>query len=458
MDPRFFAAKLSSSVLKSGLRLFGSGGTAAPGLVAEFIDPHSLKKLSSYVSDTILVTGTNGKTTTSRIVGSILNKKGTSYIHNREGSNLLRGLIGSLMNKTPIFPSDEKPIALLEVDEATLPSTISQTSPKIIVIGNLFRDQLDRYGEVESIRKLWHKSLRNLDETTTLVLNSDDPSVSHLGFGTRAKTVYFGIEDKKQSLSGLPHASDFTSCVVCGAELKYDSVYMSHLGKYRCSSCGQTRPKPDVFAKAIDLEDESGFTAEVVTPEGRFKIKVGLPGLYNVYNALSAISCALSLNTPLPKIIQALKDFEAAFGRTETVEVAGKQLFLALAKNPTGFNELIRTIFAKKKKRYAFIAINDLIADGRDVSWLWDVDFELMKGKVEKLWVSGIRATDMNLRLKYAGIKSDGAGSNIEEALESAYSSLPDKETLFVFPTYTAMLEIKKILSNKGYGGRFWDD
>lgn len=458
MDPRFYTAKFSASILKTILRLIGSGGTAAPGLLASRIDPNALKKLNSYISDTVLVTGTNGKTTTSRIIGSTLKKAGVSYIHNREGSNLLRGVIGSLISKTPIFPTTEKPIALLEVDELTLPAVISQTSPKIITITNLFRDQLDRYGEVDTIRTIWQKTLKNLDDSTTLILNSDDPSISYLASKTRAKTIFFGIEDKRYALSGLPHASDFTSCIACGTELKYDAVYMSHLGKFRCPSCGEKRPKPDVFAKEISLDDESGFKAQIVTPEGSFTIKTSLPGLYNVYNSLSAISTSLALNIPIQNIIQSLRNFEAAFGRNEVLQVGKKKLFISLVKNPTGFNEVLRTIFAKKKKRYSFIAINDLIADGRDVSWLWDVDFEHMKGKSAKTYVSGIRASDMRLRLKYDGIPTEDLNLDISESLNYAYENLPDGETLFIFPTYTAMLEIKRFLVKKGYGERFWEN
>jgi UDP-N-acetylmuramyl tripeptide synthase len=458
VDPRFLAAKLTASTLKFSLRLVGSGGTAAPGLVAGYIDSKSLKKLSTYVSDIVLVSGTNGKTTTSRIIGSSLDAANIPYIHNREGSNLLRGIVGTLFSKTPLFPQPEKPVALLEVDEAALPLAISQTTPRVIVLNNLFRDQLDRYGEIETIRKLWEKTLRNLDDLTTLVLNSDDPSVAHLAQGTKAKVVYFGIENKTHVLKSLPHASDFANCTFCGKELVYDSVYLSHLGKYKCRGCKKVRPKPDIYAQNIELNNESGFKASIVTPEGKLSVKTSLPGLYNVYNSLAAISCALALNIAPQKTIQALKNFEAAFGRTETVSISNKKLFLALAKNPTGFNELIRTVFTKSEKRYVLIIINDLIADGRDVSWLWDVDFEQMKGKVKKIWVSGIRAADMSLRLKYAGLEIEGFNSNIEESLESAYSILPEHETLFVFPTYTAMLETKKYLSKKGHGERFWED
>ena len=458
MDLRFGVAKFSALFLKTVLRLLGSGGTAAPGLLASRIDPNALKKLNAYISDTVLVTGTNGKTTTSRIIGTALEKTEVPYIHNREGSNLLRGVVGSLIIKTSVFPKTKRPLSLLEVDELTLPAVITQTSPKIITINNLFRDQLDRYGEIDSVRRIWQSALKNLDDSTTLVLNSDDPSISHLASKTRAKTIFFGIEDKKYALSGLPHASDFTSCVVCGTELKYDIVYMSHLGRFRCSHCGEKRPRPDVFAKEISLDDESGFKAQIVTPEGNFTIKTSLPGLYNVYNSLSAISTLLALNIPIQNIIQSLKNFEAAFGRNEILKVGKKKLFISLVKNPTGFNEVLRTIFSKQKKRYSFIAINDLIADGRDVSWLWDVDFEHMKGKSAKTYVSGIRASDMQLRLKYSGIRAENLNLDIGASLDNAYEILPDGETLFIFPTYTAMLEIKRFLVKKGYGGRFWEN
>ncbi len=458
MDPRFIAAKLAASILKFGLRFAGSGGTAAPGLVANYIDPKALKKLSAYVSDVILVSGTNGKTTTSRIIGASLDAANIPYLHNREGSNLIRGIVGTLINKTPILPQARKPLALLEVDEAALPLVISQTSPRIIVLNNLFRDQLDRYGEIETIRRLWQKTLRNLDKLTTLVLNSDDPSVAYLAHGTKAKVVYFGIEDKTHILKNLPHASDFANCTFCGHELKYEAVYLSHLGKYKCPSCKKVRPKPDIYAQNIKLNNVSGFSCSIITPEGKLSVKTSLPGLYNVYNSLAAISCALSLNVATQKTIQALKNFQAAFGRTELLSISNKKLFLALAKNPTGFNELIRTVFMKSEKKYVLIIINDLIADGKDISWLWDVDFELMKGKIKKIWVSGIRAPDMSLRLKYAGLEIEGFNSDIEETLESAYSIMPEHETLFVFSTYTAMLETKNYLSKKGYGGRFWED
>lgn len=459
MDARLITAVAAAKLLKSVIRLSGGGGTAAPGLLAEYIDSTALRKLAKYYKGAVLVTGTNGKTTTSRLLGHILEAAKTSFIHNRAGSNLLRGLVGTLIDNLE-FNSAVKKIALLEVDEATLPVVTSSTEPKVIIFNNLFRDQLDRYGEVDKIRKIWQSSLLHLASSTVLVLNSDDHSVAHLGSSAKARVIYFGIEDENLSLGKLSHASDFTRCIACEGELAFDQVYLSHLGKYKCANCGLARPKPDVYAQKVYLDEEKGFMANIVTPKGNFELKTSLPGLYNVYNALAAISAALALGIELAVVKKALQGAKAAFGRTERIELDGKKIFIALVKNPSGFNEVLRTLFAKPAEKHVLIAINDLIADGRDVSWLWDVDFEILgTARVKNMTVSGIRAADMALRLKYTGAK---VKAKIEEdlalALENAVEKLPRGETLYILPTYTAMLKLKEILAGKGLTTRFWED
>ena len=458
MDIRLTAAILASKTLKRVIRIFGKGGTAAPGLLAEYIDPLTLKKLSSAYESTVIVTGTNGKTTTSRLFGSLLETAAIPFIHNRSGSNLLRGIIGTLTDNVSLGKNKRK-VALLEVDETTLPYVISQTNPKIIVFNNLFRDQLDRYGEVEKIRKIWLRSLSNLDSSSVVVLNSDDHSVAHLATETKAKVVYFGIEDKAASIGNLPHASDFTSCIVCSSDLEYGSVYMAHLGKYACNSCGLKRPSPDIYAEKIYLHAAEGFVADIVTPRGKLQVKLNLPGIYNVYNSLAAISAGLVFGLDLKTIKTGLESAKPAFGRTEKIEIGGKTIFLGLVKNPAGFNEILRTLFKENSKKYVLIAINDKLADGRDVSWLWDVDFEFFIRKITKLWVSGIRAKDMALRLKYTGLDvPTKVEQNLERSLEEAVDMLPEGETLYILPTYTAMLEIKKNLADLGVGKYFWKD
>ncbi|OGY26716.1 MAG: hypothetical protein A2Z11_04355 [Candidatus Woykebacteria bacterium RBG_16_43_9] len=460
MDGRLLAAIFTSRILRTGIKITGGGATAAPGLLAEHIDPKALKKLGKYYDRPIFVTGTNGKTTTSRLVGNILKEANIAYVHNRAGSNLLRGLIGTLIENIPLI-SKERKLPLLEVDEPTLLAATDGLDPSVIVFNNLFRDQLDRYGEVDKIRKIWQKSLLQLDPSTILALNSDDHSVAYLASTTNAKVIYYGVEDDSLSIGKLPHAADFTSCIACGADLRFDHVYLSHLGKYKCPTCGLKRPKPDVYAKRVLLDEEKGFTAQIVTPKGDFEMKVDLPGIYNVYNSLAAISAALALNINISVVKKALRKAKAAFGRTEQIEFEGKRIYITLVKNPSGFNEIIRLLKSSKKEKNILIAINDLIADGRDVSWLWDVDFEEVFNErmVEKVWISGIRAKDMALRLKYANNKLKLAvEEDLEIALDLALDETPKGQTLFILPTYTAMLSIKGTLAKKGFSEEFWED
>lgn len=456
---RMLTSLAAAKSVRSLIRIFGGGATAAPGLAAEIIDPKSLAKLSKLFSNTILVTGTNGKTTTSRLLGNILQEAKISFLHNRSGSNLRRGIIGTITEEIGLLPKLSKKLALFEVDEAVLSTIASETNPKLIIFNNLFRDQLDRYGEVDKLRKLWQKTLEHLPAATVVVLNSDDHSVAHLGTKTRAKIIYFGIEDQKLSLSKLPHASDFTSCISCGKDLLFDAVYLAHLGRYRCPTCGLSRPKPNVYAQEIYLDATEGFRAKIQTPKGELTLKIPLPGLYNVYNSLAAIAAGLVLGVDLRTIQTALEKSKAAFGRTEQLEVEGKKLFIALVKNPAGFNEILRTIFRSGEEKLVLIAINDALADGQDVSWLWDVDFEVLAGKVRRVIASGTRAHDLALRLKYtgAGLEVD-IEENLEEALDRALGRLPFGETLYLLPTYTAMLRLKKILASRGVGGQFWED
>ena len=458
MDPQLIAAVSSSKLIKLIIKLFGGGGTAAPGLLAEYIDPKILNKLAKYYKGAIFVTGTNGKTTTARLLGKILEEAKIGFIHNRSGSNLLRGLIGTMIDNLTFDPFSQK-TALFEVDEATLPLASITTNPKVIIFNNLFRDQLDRYGEVDKIRKIWQKTLLHLDSSTTLILNSDDHSVAHLGSISKTRVIYFGIEDKNLSLGKLPHASDFTSCLVCDGELQFDEIYLSHLGKYRCSTCGLVRPKPDVYANKIILNEEKGFSAQIITPKGEIQVNISLPGLYNVYNTLAAVSAGLSLGINLNTIKKALEASQAAFGRAEILDFENKKIFIGLVKNPTGFNEVLRVLFNKSSKKFLMIAVNDLIADGRDVSWFWDVDFEVLVGKTHKIWLSGIRASDMNLRLKYTGaIFKLETEENIQNCFEKAIEGTQIGETLYILPTYTALLEIKKIMARKGISSEFWED
>jgi len=434
------------------------GATAAPGLFALKFDPKLVAKMSkNFPQGSIVITGTNGKTTTSRMLSGIFEKHGLKPIHNRAGSNLLRGIASTLLENSNLQGVIKDDLAIWEADEAVMPEAVLQTAPKVLVVTNLFRDQLDRYGEVDKLRKIWTEVVKKLGKHDFLILNSDDPQVAYLGKSAKAKVFYFGLGDPNWGTSKLPRIADAKFCPYCTTPLNYQTVYVSHMGDYRCPKCIVRRPKPNIFAQEIDNIKEESAQFKLVLPNGQTEIKLSVGGLYNIYNALAAASTAWALGLDLATIKVGLASFKAAFGRVEKFEVDGKILWLYLVKNPAGFNEVIKTLFADGEKKDVLIAINDLTADGKDVSWLWDVDFENLKGRTNKLLVTGIRAQDMALRLKYAQTEKPAMVENdLEKALKTAIKQSGKK--LFVLPTYTAMLEIRKILNKMGHGTKFWED
>ena len=448
-------------------RLNLGGGTTFPGDVARRIDPHLLENMASRLSKgCVVVTGTNGKTTTSRMISNVLHQAGLRPVHNRSGANLIGGVTSALLNSSNIlgFPSGD--IGLFEVDEATLPPVAVETHPNVVVITNLFRDQLDRYGEIDYIANIWRKALATLPSASAVVLNADDPLVASLSQSTSARVVHFGIEDTRYGAPGLQHAADSKRCLSCGTPYKYEVAFYGHVGKYSCPNCGAVRPRPSVYAEKLLLHGTRGSDIDILLPEAdasvpvRLNVSVNLPGLYNVYNTLAALACCSTLGIPTDTLKQGIETFSAAFGRIERIDIDGKQVFLALVKNPVGFNEVLRTLLIDDVPKDVVIIINDNIADGTDISWLWDVDFELLGGQVRSVVVSGTRAEDMRLRLKYALV--DMARVSLEKDLRSALmrglSSVETGGTLYVLPTYTAMLEMRKVIGEMGYVGKFWED
>lgn len=438
------------------------GGTALPGLVANFICPDLISNLTRTLGHgSIIVTGTNGKTTTTRILNSILTEAGFSPIHNRAGSNLMRGVASTLVEKCSLSGEIKADIGIWEIDEATLPLAIRELKPKIVVITNLFRDQLDRYGEIDKIANIWRKALKNAFSDIVVVLCGDDPTVASLGLNLK-KVIFFGFSDKSLALSALPHAADSKQCPFCDQFLSYKRCFVSHLGDYNCPNCSYKRPVLDINCPHVQFSGIDNTQIRLNTPSGQFSFKYNLSGLYNVYNVEAAVAVALNLGIPLSKIKKGLARFRPAFGRLEKVTINQKIFYLLLAKNPTGFNEVVRTVFWDKTPKNILIAINDLIADGRDVSWLWDVNFELLKNKVKTLVISGIRAEDLALRLKYAGLGIKNSEVKIEKDFKGAVKICLDQikpgETLYIMPTYTAMLEIRKALNKMGLTHKSWED
>ncbi len=452
-----FGAKVAASrVIGAASRASGrGGGTTLPGRVLLRLAPDAIARLGAGLDRTTIVSATNGKTTTAGMIAAVLAAEGRQPVHNRAGSNMTWGVATALLEQA----GSE---GLFEVDEAWLPQVVAQLEPQTIVLGNLFRDQLDRYGEMEALAAEWGRTVAEREGRTGFVLNADDPLIADLGRDAdgreREDVVYFGIEDATQALPELQHAFDAKHCRRCGHPYAYERAFVGHLGHYACRHCGSRRPSPTVAATAIDLEGVEGSRITVRTPGEEIRLRLPLPGLYTVYNALAAIAAGLRLGVPPRRIADSLSGFQSAFGRVETIEVAGKAVSMFLIKNPAGANEVLRTLSleAKEEEVDLWIGLNDRIADGRDVSWVWDADFELLAGNVRRVVCSGTRAAEMALRLKYAGWPSDSidVDPGIEESLDRAVAAAPRR--LFALPTYTALLELHKVLSGRGLAKEFW--
>jgi UDP-N-acetylmuramyl tripeptide synthase len=444
------AAEIAAARAVAGLsRLVGAGaGMTVPGKLLSKLDPGAIDRLAARLpAGTAVVSATNGKTTTAAMAAEILAPR-FRLAHNRSGANLVSGVASTLLS------ADGAELGLLEVDEGALPQVMRRIRPRAILLGNLFRDQLDRYGELELIAERWRKALAELPDETLIVLNADDPQV-----GSLAEGVFYGLDDPRVARPALQHAADSKYCVRCGTPYDYAAAYVGHLGDYRCPSCGHARPPLEVAARNVELHGLERAAFDLVTPEGTRRVELAVPGLYNVYNALGAATLARALGATLDEIVTGLGRFSAAFGRFERIPVDGKRLLLLLIKNPAGANEVIRTLVEGGAPRLAVIALNDAIADGRDVSWIWDVDFEPLLDGLDRVVVSGERAPELALRFKYAGFDEDAVEvePNLERALDRGLELTPHGEELVVLPTYTAMLALQRVVAERGHAERYWE-
>lgn len=463
-DVRLSAALMAAKLASAGIRRAGrGGGTAAPGLVADFIDPTLLSKLSARLSrGVVVVAGTNGKTTTSRMIADILEADGARVVHNRSGSNLVRGVAAAFADQASLTGDPGGDVGVIETDEAAFPEIVRQVRPRVILLNNLFRDQLDRYGELNTIATRWSAAIARLPASTTLVVNADDPTLAEITRDVVAPRRTFGLAECTYQLDRLPHAADSAVCRRCGADLTYDALYVSHLGDWHCTRCSAARPALDVAGSAVELLGVDALRVRVSGGADALELETGVPGLYNVYNVVGATAVARALGVPDTTIAWALKNFKAAFGRIERVTLKGRTLTLALVKNPVGFNEVLRMLTAATGALTVptMIAINDLYADGRDVSWLWDVDFELLANGDAPLSTTGIRGPDMANRLKYAGVAPERIAPlppDLKTALDQFVDSIPEGGTGYILPTYTAMLDLRSILADLGAVERFWE-
>lgn len=454
--PAVWAAKGASLASRT---LGRGGGTALPGLVAERVEPRVVARLARTLGrGAAIVTGTNGKTTTARMTAEILRAAGMPVLHNRSGSNLMRGLAATVTSAAGVdgrIPDVRRTAGVFEVDEATLPPAAHAIRPRAVAFTNLFRDQLDRYGEVDSIAALWRETVSALPPASTVILNVDDPSVAALRRDTRTRLLTLGIEDMGATGGVEEHPADARWCGVCGTEFAYTARFFWHVGHWRCPGCGDARPTPDVAAERVRLDEDSADVT-MRTPAGPLTLTLPLGGLYNVYNALSATAAALTMGAPLSAVRTGLEGFTAAFGRQEALAIDGRDVRVMLCKNPAGVNQVLRTLLAAPGPLYLLVALSDGIADGRDVSWIWDVDYELLRGRAAGITVSGTRAADMALRLKYAGLADLQVEADQARAVDAALTATPPGARLHVLPTYTAMLTTREHLARRAGGRSFW--
>jgi lipid II isoglutaminyl synthase (glutamine-hydrolysing) len=461
IDLRLTSAVAAGKLAGLASRQLGiGGGTSLPGVIATRLDGAVLGKLARGLPHgTVLVTGTNGKTTTSRLLASFMTAAGWHPVHNRAGANLASGLTTALLERAGLAGQATADSALFEVDEAVLPQVQAAVRPRAIVLTNLFRDQLDRYGEVDYVASVWRQALGRVPEGTTVVLNADDPALAAIGRDLSAAKLYYGIDAPVAIERGLDHFADSKNCPFCGTALRYDVVRYAHLGRFSCPNADFARPPADVSARTIEFQGVESTRVEVAGPFGARTWQFKLPGLYNVYNLLAAVAGGLALGLPLEAIDAGVRDVAAAFGRLERIPVGDKTLFFALIKNPVGFTEVMRTVLTDPGEKDLAIFINDNLADGTDVSWLWDADVELLAGRCRRVVVGGTRVGDMAVRLKYAGVPSERIirVESVAEGLDAGLSGLPPGGTLYVLPTYTAMLDLRRLVGQRGYARHYWE-
>lgn len=444
------------------------GGTSLPGKILTRLEPQAIARLAARLEHgNVIVSATNGKTTTAAMIASILRLSGFRLVHNRSGANMAGGVASALAASARrggrTLAAD---LGVFEVDEQWLTTLADQLDPRALLLGNLFRDQLDRHGELDSIAERWAKLAVDRAGRTELVVCADDPLLAGIGQGT-PDTVYFGIDDASVGSTGLQHASDSTRCRTCGDAYHYEATYLGHLGYWRCPVCSIGRPAPQVTANDVKLHGvrTAAFTLRCNMGEGApagqrgdHRVNLQLPGLYNVYNALGAAALCMRLGVKVQQVVDGLERVKPAFGRAESFDVDGQPLSVLLVKNPAGANEVLRTLALEDGELDVLGALNDGIADGRDVSWVWDVDWEVLAPRVRQMTCSGTRAADLALRMKHAGVPSERLQivTDIGAALDAAVAATNGRGPLYALPTYTAMLTLHELLAARGYTEAYW--
>ncbi len=439
------------------------GGTSLPGMIARRIDPNVLKSVvGASKAKKIVITGSNGKTTTARMTAAIADANGRRVSQNRTGSNLIQGITSVAVNFADLFGRLDSDVLLFEIDEATIPLAVPEIQPDVVVITNIFRDQLDRYGELYAVARALNTMLENLPETSTILLNGNDPQVASFGQNAKAKRLFFGLETMEVGTPVPEQSADIIRCIQCNEDLDYKVAYMSHLGIYSCPNCGYTLPKLDIAVTSVKLaSDGEGPThIQMRTPQGEMELDIPLPGLHNVYNTAVAVGAALAAGFSKEKVQAGLSGLKTAFGRLEKIQAGDKTIYLSFVKNPTSFNLMLRLIAQHAGEKHLLLAASNTVVDGEDFAWLWDVEVEEIADTIVDVVCSGNKAEEIAMRLKYAEVPTDRVTivHDREAALDTALKNVPSGGTLYIMCGYTPTHELRRVMQKRGWVKHFWEE
>ncbi len=463
---RALAVAAGKAARTASRRLGKGNGTTLPGHIALRIDPGALAALLAAIPrGAVLVTGSNGKGTTCRMLARVMRAAGLQPLVNGEGANQLAGLATTMVARADVtgrLQADDDTVGLFEVDEGSLPQIARQVArPTALVVTNIFRDQLDRYFEPGYVIALLERCMRGLPADTAFVLNADDPRVAGLAPELANPRFYFGVDDPDLGRAEPDPTSDFPRCPRCEGQLRYDSVYYAHLGHWACTNCGLTRPRPQIAAAKVDLVGSSGSRLRLAANGPRTALTVPLPGSYNAYNALAAVATATSCGLP-DWSFPAVEQVTAGSLRMERVRVADHDVYLALAKNANGYTEVLRAVLSDRKPKRMLLGLNDFPGKQPDTSWIWDVDFDSLSGLVPAPVVSGNRAADLAVRLKYAGWIGTGPETDIAiepdpvRAFQAALARTPPGQPMWVVSTQVVLRHVRTWLRQQGYVQELW--
>lgn len=456
MGIRTFLSVAACKLSRFMLRKLGKGGTNVPGRIALKVYPEVLGQLAKGVT-TIIVTGTNGKTTTSRMIEKSLSDSGYKFFSNKSGANMLSGITAEFATNSTLGGKNRYEYALIECDEAAFKTVSKYVDAKCVVVTNVFRDQLDRYGEVTHTLNSILTGIKN-SPNAVVCINADDSLSVSMKDEISNKVVFYGVESEIYK-NRVEEVSDAPYCIKCKSEYVYDYVTYGHLGGFRCPNCGYHRPETEVSVEKVVASTPDSSTIILKLHGKEYTTTINLPGGYNIYNGAATAAAGYVLGLKDETIVSALSDFECGFGRMEKFTVNNTDIRMILIKNPAGCNQVLNFLSNNTEPSLFIVALNDRFADGTDISWIWDVDFEKLNqlsDKLTEIWVTGRRADEMAMRFKYAGIAVDKIKviKDYEKLIENAANQ---SAPVYIMPTYTAMLDIREIFS-KNYGFKeFWE-